>query len=103
MVAADVNLQVWLDTVPGTHPAMVVPYVKSQTDSQIQYRLTVVKRGLGGSSNIGQSGQVQAQAGRPTELSRFSLNLGAHDECQIELILISNNQPAGTYRFECPR
>lgn len=103
MAVADVNLQVWLDTVPGTHPAVVVPYVRSKEDGQIQYKLTVIKRGTGGSSNIGQSGQVQVVADRPAELSRFSINLGKHDECRIELMLIENNRPAGTYHFDCPR
>lgn len=106
MLAANVNLQVWLDTVPGTHPAVIIPYVRSPQDSIVQYRLTVVRRGPGGSSAIGQSGEVQAAADHATALSRFSLNVGAQDECRIEITIIAGDHATGshgTYRFDCPR
>lgn len=100
---ADINLQVWLETVPNTHPSVVVPYVRSQNDGTVQYQLNVTKRGSGGSSSIGQSGDVRVQAHKPTALSRFSLNVGKNDKCIIELVLVANQQPAGTYKFDCPR
>lgn len=100
---ADINLQVWLETVPDTHPSVVVPYVRSEQDGVVQYQLKVSKRGMGGMSNIGQSGEVQVQAHKPAALSRFSLNVGKSDKCTIELILVENQHPAGTYTFDCPR
>lgn len=103
MITADVNLQVWLDTVPGTRPRVVIPYVQSRDSNSVQYQLSAVKQGRGGSSTIRQSGDVQLQANRPTALTRFSLSVGKQDQCRIELILFTNGKPAGTYQFECPR
>ncbi|NYT78063.1 hypothetical protein H0A71_13755 [Alcaligenaceae bacterium] len=100
---ANVNLQVWLETVPDTHPSVVVPYVRSETDGVIQYQLKVSKRGFSGVSNLGQSGDVRVQAGQPAALSRFSLNIGKNDECTIELVLFNSQHPADTYHFDCPR
>lgn len=103
MITADVNLQVWLDTVPGTQPRVVIPYVQSRADDSVQYQLSAVKQGRGGSSTISQSGDVRLQANKPTALTRFSLSVGKQDQCRIELILFTNGKPAGTYQFECPR
>lgn len=103
MMAADVNLQVWLETVPNTHPSVVVPYVRSTGNGDLHYKLQAVKQGLGGSSTVGQSGNVALHANQPTALSRFSLSVGKNDQCRIELTLVENNRPAGTYHFECPR
>lgn len=103
MMAADVNLRVWLETVPDTHPSVVIPYVQSTESGQLQYQLRAIKQGRGGSSRIGQSGGVHVHANQPTALSRFSLSLGEHDQCRIELILVENGHPAGTYHFDCPR
>ncbi|TAM89493.1 MAG: hypothetical protein EPN41_03595 [Candidimonas sp.] len=103
MMAADMNLQVWLETVPNTHPSIVIPYVQSARSGQLQYQLQAIKQGRGGSSRIGQSGGVHLRANQPTALSRFSLSLGEHDQCRIELVLVENGQAAGTYHFDCPR
>src|SRR3546814_171668 len=103
MMTADVNLQVWLETVPNTHPSVVVPYVESKEGGDVQYILKAIKQGRGGSSSIGQSGSVTVSANQPTALSRFSLSLGKSDQCRIELILVRNGNAAGTYHFDCPR
>jgi len=103
MLAANVNLQVWLDTVPDTHPAVVIPYVRSPRDGRVEYQMTVIKHGPGGASNIGQSGEVQAAANHPTALSKFSLNVGVQDQCRIEITVAITGAPGGTYRFDCPR
>lgn len=100
---ANINLQVWLETVPDTHPSVVVPYVRSKQDGLVQYQLNVSKRGAGGMSNIGQSGKVRVYANQPAALSRFSLSIGKDDKCTIELVLVENQHPAGTYSFDCPR
>lgn len=103
MMAADMNLQVWLDTVPGTQPSVVIPYVQSHENGTVQYQLTATNHGLGGSSTINQSGDARLKANTPTALTRFSLSVGEQDQCKIELVLFANGNPAGTYQFECPR
>lgn len=102
MMAADVNLQVWLETVPDTHPSVIIPYVQAPTNGTLQYQLNTIKQGRSGSSRISQSGGVQIHANEPTALSRFSISVGKDDQCRIELILIANGDPAGTYNFDCP-
>ncbi|HEU0231528.1 MAG TPA: curli-like amyloid fiber formation chaperone CsgH [Burkholderiaceae bacterium] len=103
MMAADINLQVWLETVPNTHPSVIIPYVRSKESGNLHYTLRAVKQGLGGSSRIAQSGGIQVLANQPVALSRFSLSVGKNDQCRIELILVENGNPAGTYHFDCPR
>lgn len=103
MMAMDTGLQVWLDTVPGTRPSVIVPYVRSPENGTVRYQLNAVRQGRSGSSSIKQSGTVPMQADRPTALTRFSLSVGSQDQCRIELILFANGHPAGTYTFACPR
>lgn len=103
MITADANLQVWLDTIPGTRPSVVVPYVQSSANDTVRYRLSATRQGSSGSSTIQQSGDMQLRANTPTALTRFSLSAGKQDQCRIELILYANGKPAGTYQFECPR
>ncbi|WP_323018492.1 curli-like amyloid fiber formation chaperone CsgH [Castellaniella sp.] len=103
MLAADVNLQVWLDTLPGTHPSVIIPYVQSAEAGIVRYQLSATKQGSSGSSSIQQSGGVRLQANQPTALTRFSLSVGQQDQCKIELVLFANGNPAGAYQFDCPR
>lgn len=105
MVAAmaNISVQAWLDTVAGTHPSVVIPYVRSSADGNVHYAITVVKRGPSGVSNIDQSGNVAVQAGKPAALSRFSVSIGPTDACNINLTVSANQQAANTYHFECPR
>jgi curli production protein len=100
---ANVNVEAWLDTVAGTHPSVVIPYVKSSADGDVRYALTVKKSGPTGRSNIHQSGNVAVQAGKPAALSRFSVSVGPSDACNIKLMVSANQQAANTYHFECPR
>lgn len=102
MMAVDVNLHAWLETVPDTHPSVMIPYVQGTQSGTVQYQLNTIKQGQGGTSRISQSGNVQVHANQPTALSRFSISVGKNDQCHIELILVANGNPAGTYQFDCP-
>lgn len=102
MMPADLNLHVWLDTEPDTTPAVIIPYVESDRSHQLQYRVSTVKKGTSGTSRISQGGTVTVKAGQATALTRFSLSLGANDECHIDLVLIANGIQAGSWEFECP-
>lgn len=103
MTAADVNLHVWLETIPQTQPAITIPYVRSSEDTELQYTLDAIRRGRSGSSNIRQSGSLSVQADRPAALSRFSISAEGGDECRIKLTLTADGRAAGTYQFNCPR
>jgi len=103
MMAMDTALQVWLDTVPGPHAREIVPYVRSPEDGTLRYQLNAVRHGDSGTATVQQSGTVPLRAGKPTALTRFSLSVGAQDQCRIELVLFANGLSAGTYQFACPR
>ncbi|CAM5218589.1 Curli assembly protein CsgC OS=Castellaniella defragrans OX=75697 GN=HNR28_002560 PE=3 SV=1 [Castellaniella defragrans] len=104
MMAADLNLQVWLETVPDTHPSLVIPYIRSPEDGAVQYQLAATRSGRSGTSSISQGGVVHANANQPTALSQFSLSgVESADRCTIEITLTTRQEPAKTYRFACPR
>lgn len=103
MMVADMNLQVWLGTVPNAPPGLIAPYVQSPEAGDLQYRLNVTKQGQSGSSTISQSGAVHVQANAPTALTRISLSVGKNDSCRIELTLLAGGVKSAIYKFECPR
>lgn len=102
-MVADANLQVWLDTQASTGQTLVVPYVKSEKDRQIGYRMEVIQRGGAGTSRISQQGQVKAVAAAPTSLGRVAFGMWQGGECRIELVLTENGAQLGVYRFDCPQ
>lgn len=101
MLLADMNLQVWLETVPDARPRIIVPYVQSPAAGDLQYKLTVTRQGPSGSSNISQGGGIHIRANSPTALTRLSLSIDENDSCHIELILLSDGVASGAYQFDC--
>ena len=92
-----------MDTASGTPPGEITPYVRSPENSTVHYLLNAVRQGDSGRATVQQSGSIALQAGKPAALTRFSLSVGAQDQCRIELTLFTNGQSAGTYQFACPR
>ncbi|HLR13512.1 MAG TPA: curli-like amyloid fiber formation chaperone CsgH [Burkholderiaceae bacterium] len=102
MLAADLDLQVWLDTIPDSQPVTMVAYVESPQVQELSYRLTTSKQGPAGSARLSQGGRVNVPAGQPTVLTQFSMTLGEHDACTIRLVLLTlPGAPVGTYHFNC--
>jgi hypothetical protein len=100
---ADADLKVWLDTQAQAGQTVLIPYVKSVKDIQVNYSLSVKKSGKSGTSSISQGGNVNAVAAQPTALSKMSMNLQKDDTCSIELVLRNGDKELGTYSFDCPR
>jgi hypothetical protein len=100
---ADVQMQVWLDTIPGSVPAVVVPYVRTDRDARLAWRIRLVKAGPSGSSSIVQSGAVDAPAGSPRELSKVSVASQPGDACRIEIEMREGANERRAFRFDCPR
>lgn len=101
-MAADINLQAWLEMDTAAHPPIVTPYVQSAQSLRIDYKILVIRRGRGGSAQVGQGGSVVTRAGQASALSQFSISVGRDDECRIELTLITSRADS-RYQFECPR
>lgn len=100
---ADTNLQVWLETDANTRPAMIIPYVQSEKNRSIHYRLYAIKDGRSGTSRVSQSGTIRVLAKQPTAISRMSISTNKSDSCRIELILAEGGFPVGKYSFDCPK
>jgi hypothetical protein len=100
---ADANFHVWLEVNTTTRPSIVVPYVQSNQDKRIHYRLSATKSGRSGTSDVSQSGTVNVQAKRPTALSEMSISASKSDTCQIDLTLAERGVTLGSYHFDCPR
>lgn len=97
------DMQVWIDAQVIAGQTIVVPYVKSDIDRNMHYRLDVVKKGIGGFSRISQGGNVIAIAEKPVSLSRTSIDVKRDDACTLEIALSEKGVVIGTYRFDCPR
>jgi hypothetical protein len=99
---SDTQMQVWLDSTSGP-PTIVAPYVRTDEDAHLAYRIKVNKTGKSGSSRIDQSGEVTAAAGTPKELSRFAIAVNEGDRCEVEIEMLEGGQVRARYRFDCPR
>lgn len=102
MMAADLNLQVWLETAAHTNPSTIVPYVQSTDSRTLQYSLHTVKSGRQGRTEMRQAGTVTAQANVATPLVHMTLTRSAQDECHIEIVISDGRKLEKTYSFECP-
>lgn len=99
----DMQTQVWLEAVPGTVPALVVAYVKTDRGAQMTYRMDVVNNGRAGLSRISQSGTVRAAAGEKTQLAKVSVSSQPGDDCNVAVSVRESGEDRGTFRFDCPR
>ena len=100
---ADVDLQVWLATQNIGGQAAVIPYVKSVKDMRLNYRMNVIRRGIGGTSRIRQVGNVDAPANISAPLAQVTLGLQNDDDCHVEVALHDADVALGVYRFDCPK
>lgn len=101
---ADADLQVWLDTQSGANQTVMIPYVKSARNIEINYRMELVQQSGAGTSRVSQQGNVTAQAAQPTAVARVAVGQQRGGECRLELVLRSNadRKELGAYQFECP-
>jgi hypothetical protein len=97
------DMQVWIDSQVIAGQTIVVPYVKSDIDRNMRYRLDVIKKGASGLARISQGGTVLAVAEKPVSLSRTSIDVRQNDTCTLEIVLTEKGVAIGTYRFDCPR
>ena len=100
-MVADADIQVWLDTQAIAGQMIVVPYVRSARDMQVNFRMDVIQQGGGGSSRISQQGLTSAIAATPTMLARVTLGMQKDGECRVELSLHEGEKKVGTYQFSC--
>jgi len=99
---ADSDVQVWLETVQSSPPSIVVPYVQSDHNLALHYRVRVVQEGHNGKSVIGQAGAVNVLPNTPTALSQFRISRQPESRCEIEITLTGSHIQPENHRFECP-
>ena len=101
-MVGDSDIQVWLETIARSKPAVIVPYVRSSADTTLRYKMRTVKQSDSGKSVIGQGGVVTVLADVPAALSRMSLSRSPNDECEIDLVLSEAGVADRSYHFKCP-
>lgn len=101
-MVADMQIQVWLETLPGM-PTAVVAYAKTDRGAQMTYHIEMVNRGQGSMSRVSQVGTVRAEAGQKTELGDVGVSSQRGDECTVAVSIREGDQDRGTFRFDCPR
>lgn len=101
-MTADSDIQVWLETFAKTQPSVIVPYIRTNENMTLRYKVRTVKKGNGGKSVIGQGGVVTVLANVPAALSRMSLSRSPDDECEIDLVLSESGSADRSYHFKCP-
>ena len=98
---ADADIQVWLEAVSRPPPSIVVPYVKTDADTTLRYKVMVVKQGDKGKSMISQAGKAWAQANVPLPLAHVSVSQNPDESCYIDLLLSITGRADLNYRFPC--
>lgn len=99
---ADSDVLVWLETVQATPPSVVVPYVQSEQNLSLRYRVRVVQEGRNGKAVIGQAGAINVHPNTPTALSQLRISRQADSHCEIEITLTGNGMKPRNHRFDCP-
>jgi hypothetical protein len=101
MMVDNIALQVWLDTQQEMEHTIMVPYVKSAKDIQVDYSMSLITSGKSGKSGIKQSGRVDALATHAMPLSRMRIKLQQGDACQLKLVLRNQSEELGAWDFDC--
>jgi hypothetical protein len=100
-VSLDTDLQVWLETLAQTSPALIVPYVQSETARTLQFRWEAVRQGPQGTSRVRQRGTLMLQAGLPAALGRLQMTGSGDDVCRLEIELSESGRAPRHYQFPC--
>lgn len=98
---ADADIHVWLETFVRAQSSLIVPYVISQVDQDVHYRITTTKEDRSGRSSIGQTGSISLKEGQARELGQLVIQRESGDSCRIELILSSVYIGERPYQFLC--
>lgn len=80
-------VKAWIDINSADGQKSFTARAQAAAEVEIRYELTAVKRGPSGRSTTRQGGRYMLAAGRPKELSRLTLGLGAGDTYCLELRL----------------
>lgn len=98
---ADSDIQVWLDTQHAATQAVIVPYVQSAIDARLQYRISLVQRSGGNTSQVSQQGVVELTAGQPARISRLTVNATPDGSCNLDIVLRDQGNELARFNFDC--
>jgi hypothetical protein len=98
---SDSDIQLWLETEARTQPAVIVPYVRSESSTELRYSIGLEAQGDAGSSRMSQGGKVRLQGGVAQALGRLQVSLEGVQECTVHIALAQYGQPKSTYDFPC--
>ncbi|MFC3339225.1 curli-like amyloid fiber formation chaperone CsgH [Paracandidimonas soli] len=102
----DADIQVWLETVAGTQPSVIVPYVQSAGGGPLHYEIQAVREGPQGRAVIRQGSNVTLAAGKPTALSNMAISRNSGETCDIVIFITGKEgslpESGRSYQFPCP-
>ncbi|WP_042880560.1 curli-like amyloid fiber formation chaperone CsgH [Cupriavidus necator] len=98
---ADMNLQVWLDIQSANGTALVVPYVASAQEADLQFELKLRARSGNAASSLAQAGTLHVVPGHPTRVSSLTVSQPPGGECEVGLVLRQGMAVLGRYKLDC--
>ena len=105
-MSADVDMQVWLETVENTQPRIVAPYVQSAVNRPLRYQVLTVSEGPQGRTVISQGSTITLAADQPTSLGTLSVSQTPDSQCNITITIYKNHMQTSDgnneYEFLCP-
>lgn len=98
----DADIQVWLETAQRTQPQIIVPYVKSATETTLKYIVEAHRSAAQGNSRLRQGGTIHLTADQATALGTLALTRSAQDTCEVTLTLRSADNTERKFQLPCP-
>lgn len=100
-MTGDADIQLWLETQAQTRPALIVPYVRSNSPTEIQYSIGFDSQGSSGRSRMSQGGTLILDGGQAKALGQLAVNLDGVKDCWLKIALAQYGRPKTTYDFSC--
>lgn len=96
-------LTVWIEAQRLPAEVRIVPHLRAKETARLRYRLRVSRSGAAGSSEISQSGEIEAVANEMRTLSEVRLGGDAPGRCVAKVDIYRAGAQVGRYEFDCSR
>lgn len=98
----DADIQVWLEAAQRTQPQIIVPYVKSPTETTLKYVVEAHRSAAQGNSRLRQGGTIHLTADQATALGTLAITRSAQDTCEITMTLRTADNTERKFQLSCP-
>jgi hypothetical protein len=99
-------VEVWIEWRQRPRAAVVVPYVRAQERSQVDYQFFIRRQGASGSTEVQQSGDAELLPHVPRLLGEVLISRDPGDKCSVYVRIVERverGQAKPVERnFDCP-